>query len=90
MLYKGVEKLHRRLSRSVVLVRVAICRRIDEAHQQKRSQECAPTLRLRTNDSHPRKPSAKPQDVGADCGSPIVTPSAVTIAIWNCAPVSQK
>lgn len=35
--------------------------------------------------AHPRKPSAKLHDVSASCGSPITTPSALTVAIWNCA-----
>lgn len=45
MLYNRVEKLHHRLSRSVVLVRVAVCMTISEAHQQKGSQESQPPER---------------------------------------------
>lgn len=33
--------------------------------------------------SQPRRPSAKSHDVLASCGSPIETPSALTVAIWN-------
>jgi len=74
-----------RRRRLVVLVRVAVCvpgfgsisistQRIERAESARRK-----------GDAHPRRPSAKPHSVGAACGSPILTPSAVTVAIWNCA-----
>ena len=41
-------------------------------------------MRGEREDVQPRRPSANIQLVATDCEAPIVTPSFVTVAIWNC------